>query len=136
MFPNLESLSLIGNRISDPTQLAPLSACQSLRRLYLLQNPVSEKPDFRLRVAGMIPHLRVLDFQRVTEQERTEGRRLFGTLPLLTDATAGLSKRDKLRLLIEKSRSLEELRRLELLLKVGDVSEDLLDQRLREIGHN
>ncbi len=134
-FPKLENLSLISNRLNTLEALKPLAASPALRRLYLLNNPVTALPNYRVYVAAALPHLTVLDFQKVTQKEREEGLRLFRDwLHPGGDATGLMDTREKLRLLIEKSTSLEELRRLEVLLRMGEVSEDILDQRLREMG--
>lgn len=125
----------MGNRVASLEALLPLAQSPRLTRLYLINNPVAALPHYRAYVAAAIPSLRVLDFQKVTATEREEGRQRFGDgLREPPSAVSTLNAREKLRLLIEKSTSLEELRRLEVLLRVGGVGEEALDARLREMG--
>lgn len=133
-FPRLESLSLMSNAVSDFSQIAPLTECRSLRRLFLLNNPIAQKKDYRELMAAKFPKLQVLDFQRVTPAERSRGLQLFPASQESPGELRGMTKKEKVRLLIEAAKTVEELTSLELLLRLGDVNEALLDQRIKELG--
>jgi U2 small nuclear ribonucleoprotein A' len=70
--PNLHTLMLTNNDIRSFRTLIPLQGCKNLLRLALLLNPVAEMENYRLVTIGMLPTLRFLDFQKITEQERKE----------------------------------------------------------------
>lgn len=133
-FPNLENLVLIGNRLTDLTELDNLSYSRNLTRLYLMENKVTQAPNYRLYAIHRLPGLKVLDFQRVREEERQLAEQLFGKLNLTgaKEAFAKMDKNAKIKLAIEKAKTVEEISRLEILLKCGELSEALLDQKLIE----
>ena len=64
--PKLESLLLTNNRIETLVDLDPLAElASSLRFLSLVNNPVTKLSNYRLYVLHLLPHLKVLDFQKV-----------------------------------------------------------------------
>ena len=65
--PNLTTLILTSNNISELGDLAPLKECKKLTFLSLLDNPVTRKDDYRLFVIFSMPQLRFLDFRRVKD---------------------------------------------------------------------
>jgi U2 small nuclear ribonucleoprotein A' len=134
IFPNLQNLVLMNNRISDLNEFSKLASNPKLERLYLLNNPVCSKPDYRLFVISRLPQLKVLDFQKVKESERRLAREKFGefSLPTQIEYLAKLTKKEKIRLIIEKTTSLEEINRLEVLLRSGQLNEELLNKKLME----
>ena len=75
--PFLTNLVLINNKISDFEQIDNIATCQSLEKLYLLDNVVTKLKNYRLYVIFKIPSLRILDFQRVTKKEREEAFKKF-----------------------------------------------------------
>ncbi|KAJ3337513.1 U2 small nuclear ribonucleoprotein A' [Gonapodya sp. JEL0774] len=75
--PNLESLILTNNQISELGDLDPLGNLRHLVYLSLLENPVSGKKHYRSYVIARCPSVRVLDFKRVKESERAAARKLF-----------------------------------------------------------
>ncbi|KAI6132640.1 leucine-rich repeat-domain-containing protein [Pisolithus croceorrhizus] len=77
--PNLTTLVLTGNNISELGDLEPLRELRALQYLSLLGNPVREKKWYREWLAWRIPSLRVLDFQRIRDKERQKGKSLFLT---------------------------------------------------------
>lgn len=77
--PNLTTLVLNGNNISELGDLEPLKELRALQYLSLLGNPVREKKWYREWLAWRIPSLRVLDFQRIRDKERQKGKSLFLT---------------------------------------------------------
>lgn len=76
--PFLETLSLVSNSISLLSSLRPLQNCKRLHSLYLVNNPVTNQENYRLFVIWLIPQLKVLDFQKIKDQERSKGHELFG----------------------------------------------------------
>ena len=78
--PALSSLVLTNNSLAQISDLAPLAElAPSLRRLSLVGNPVSRLPDTRLYLAHILPKLAVLDFAKVTKDERIAARQKFAS---------------------------------------------------------
>eukprot|EP01016_Furgasonia_blochmanni_P000219 TRINITY_DN1000_c0_g1_i15.p2 TRINITY_DN1000_c0_g1~~TRINITY_DN1000_c0_g1_i15.p2 ORF type:complete len:107 (-),score=40.14 TRINITY_DN1000_c0_g1_i15:256-576(-) len=91
--------------------------------------------DYRLYVISRIPSLRVLDFSKVKQKERDEAKKKYGdwlaNKKLME--SKGLDRREKIKLAIENATTMEEVNRLELLLKSSELSEAIFDQKLNEI---
>lgn len=51
----------------------------SIVTLTLIGNSVQAKPHYRAYLIHKLPHLRVLDFQKVKKHEREEAEKLFGS---------------------------------------------------------
>ena len=68
--PNLTTLILTNNNITELGDLEPLKEVKGLKYLSLLGNPVQEKKWYREWLAWRIPGLRVLDFQRIRDKVR------------------------------------------------------------------
>ena len=68
--PNLTSLSLANNSISELGDLEPLKELKKLQFLNLIGNPVKEKKWYREWLVWRLASLRVLDFQRIREKVR------------------------------------------------------------------
>ena len=81
--PNLTTLVLTNNSISELGDLEPLKDIKSLKYLSLLGNPVREKKWYRDWLVWRISGLRVLDFQRIKDK-------VGGSCPRF--ATCGLTK--------------------------------------------
>ncbi|XP_028038262.1 U2 small nuclear ribonucleoprotein A' isoform X3 [Bombyx mandarina] len=75
--PNLESVILTNNNISELGDLDPLSTLPKLRTLSLMHNPVANKNHYRAYVAFKMPELRLLDFRKIKQKERDEANALF-----------------------------------------------------------
>ena len=75
--PNLENIFLMNNKIIDLQEVAKLGECKKLQRLVLVNNLVAEQLNYRLFVIAKIPSLRVLDFQKITAQERRQAAQEF-----------------------------------------------------------
>jgi Leucine-rich repeat (LRR) protein len=60
-FPALVKLYLAGNQIATVEALEPLKELKNLDRLDLEGNAVTRQPEYRDKVFGMLPNLRVLD---------------------------------------------------------------------------
>jgi Leucine-rich repeat (LRR) protein len=66
--PNLTTLVLTNNNVSELGDLEPLKDMKSLKYLSLLGNPVREKKWYRDWLVWRISGLRVLDFQRIKDK--------------------------------------------------------------------
>ncbi|KIK05547.1 hypothetical protein K443DRAFT_675106 [Laccaria amethystina LaAM-08-1] len=86
--PNLTTLVLTNNNICELGDLEPLKELKNLKYLSLLANPVREKKWYREWLAWRIPGLRVLDFQRIRDKERSVAKSLFVTPEKLPTALA------------------------------------------------
>lgn len=75
--PNLERLILTNNDIQELGDIDALSTLPNLRVLSLISNPVTSKPHYRHYVIHKLPHLRLLDFSKVKQNERKEAEELF-----------------------------------------------------------
>ncbi|KAI9029726.1 leucine-rich repeat-domain-containing protein [Phycomyces nitens] len=145
--PNLTTIVLTNNAIQELGDLEPLAPCRKLTYLSLLDNPVTKKQYYRLYVIHKIPSLRVLDFVKI-KQERKQAEELFkdqdGNESSLSKSLAdaktktfepgeglgetktsghGLSAEEQrtIREALKKATSLDEISRLERLLKAGHV---------------
>ncbi|KAK3726573.1 hypothetical protein QZH41_011030 [Actinostola sp. cb2023] len=144
--PNLDTLVLTSNSIQDLKDIEPLHSIKTLKYLSLLRNPVTNKPYYRLFVIYKLPQLRVLDFQRIKMREREAAKRMFsgkkgqttvaskkvktfvpGEPPAKRKAEKRLEvpppSRDiaAIKAAIANAKSLDEVHRLEMLLKSGQI---------------
>eukprot|EP01116_Phalansterium_solitarium_P007183 TRINITY_DN19701_c0_g1_i1.p1 TRINITY_DN19701_c0_g1~~TRINITY_DN19701_c0_g1_i1.p1 ORF type:complete len:258 (+),score=54.76 TRINITY_DN19701_c0_g1_i1:81-854(+) len=86
--PQLDTLVLSNNRLANLTDIDPLSALPSLRRLSLLDNLITKKQHYRLYVIHKIPQLKLLDFRKVKPKERQASQKLFGAAQQAATAAA------------------------------------------------
>ncbi|KIY51305.1 L domain-like protein [Fistulina hepatica ATCC 64428] len=86
--PNLTTLVLTNNRISELGDLEPLKELRYLQYVSLLGNPVRERKWYREWLVWQLPALRVLDFQRIRDKERKAAKALFLTADGLPTALA------------------------------------------------
>ena len=77
---NLQELYLRKNKISDIQEVNYLSRCKRLKVLWLLENPISQMSDYRLRVIAAVPWLHKLDNAEVTQAEVMTAQELLGAL--------------------------------------------------------
>jgi len=144
---NIESLILTNNAIQELGDLDPLTVFTKLECLSLLDNPVSLKTHYRQYVIHKLPHVRLLDFRKVRDRERDEAKKLFkGTKGKELEKEIGVkSKRftpgepmagqqavptkghtaqdvESIKQAIAKAQTLEEIERLNQLLKAGFVT--------------
>ena len=75
---NLTELSLRNNEIFDFNELSYLMSCHNLRVLWLIENPIAESRDYRLKVIQMLPQLTKLDNTIINEDERNDAKRRYG----------------------------------------------------------
>ncbi|KAG4305360.1 hypothetical protein PORY_001530 [Pneumocystis oryctolagi] len=76
--PNLRTLILTSNSISELSDINCLSGLKKLTMLSLMDNPVSRKEHYRLWTIWQCPCLRILDFCRVFQREHEAAKMLFG----------------------------------------------------------
>lgn len=86
--PNLTTLILTNNNITELGDLEPLKEVKGLKYLSLLGNPVQEKKLYREWLTWRIPGLRVLDFQRIRDKERQTAKSSFVTADGLMNSLA------------------------------------------------
>mmetsp|Transcript_8140 Transcript_8140/g.16588 ORF Transcript_8140/g.16588 Transcript_8140/m.16588 type:complete len:229 (-) Transcript_8140:100-786(-) len=68
--PNVETLVLTGNRLTNITDIQNLSGLKNLKRLVVIGNGIAKLPGYRLRIIHALPQLKMLDFQKVKLKER------------------------------------------------------------------
>ncbi|KAJ5091911.1 hypothetical protein NUU61_006781 [Penicillium alfredii] len=77
--PNLSTLVLTSNNVSELADLDPLRNLARLTHVVLLGNPVARKENYRYWVIWRLPTVRFLDYQKVKDAERAKAKELFGT---------------------------------------------------------
>ncbi|KAJ6823697.1 U2 small nuclear ribonucleoprotein A' [Iris pallida] len=77
--PKLHTLILTNNRLVNLVEIDPLASLPKLQHLSLLDNNITKKPNYRLYVIHKLKKLRVLDFKKVKQKERTEAGNLFAS---------------------------------------------------------
>ena len=84
----------------------------------------------------MLPKLRVLDFRRVTQKERNEAKEKYGGAfdKKILKELENMKIQDKVKLALERAKTVEEVNQIELLLKTSKLSEELLDQMLKQLS--
>ncbi|KAI4821487.1 U2-associated snRNP A [Aureobasidium sp. EXF-8845] len=158
--PNLDTLVLSQNSLSELADLAPLAELNKLTHLTLLENPVASRENYRYWLIATCPSVRFLDFQKVKDAERTKARELFGTVAhptelaqkllssrssrsLNTASTADANGTDKISRvkltdkerkriedLIRNAKTLAEITRLEKALNEGRIPAGILDDAM------
>ncbi|KAF8931420.1 leucine-rich repeat-domain-containing protein [Dissophora ornata] len=155
--PNLTTVVLTNNAITELSDLDGLAGCKSIEVLSLLDNPVTKKKYYREWVIWKLPSVRVLDFDRVKKKERDEANKLFEgkagpsalaesiaatksstfepgegvPLPLKSSVpTLTMSKedQDKIKAALAKATTLDEITKLERALKEGKIPSYLKEQ--------
>lgn len=146
--PQLDTLVLTNNNVQELTDIEPLKTVKTLSNLSFIRNPITTKPNYRHFIIYTLPQVRVLDFQRVKLKEREAAKKLFsgkkGEL-LKKDIAAKRSKtfevvdvvkateedkafleekfkdQEAIKEAIANASTLEEVRKLELLLQQGHI---------------
>ncbi|KAJ5939322.1 U2 small nuclear ribonucleoprotein A [Penicillium verhagenii] len=77
--PNLSTLVLSSNNLSELADLDSLRTLTNLTHLTLLDNPVTRKENYRYWVIWLVPSVRFFDYQKVKDAERAKAKELFGT---------------------------------------------------------
>lgn len=75
--PNLQHIALSNNEITQLGDLNPLAKLKSLTSISLIQNPVHALPHYRLYLIHLCPSLRLLDFQKIKDEERKNAKKMF-----------------------------------------------------------
>ncbi|ORY64958.1 leucine-rich repeat-domain-containing protein [Pseudomassariella vexata] len=149
--PNLTNLQLESNNLTELADLDTLGSFPRLTHLVLRDNPVTKKEHYRYWTLWRCPSVRFLDYEKVKDAERKQAAELFGTAEKPTElaskimgvksktfdtsasnGSTGLSTRmsrikltdmEKKRLqdMIKKATSLDEITRLETMLREGRV---------------
>lgn len=77
--PDLKTLSLINNSITNFSEIEPLAKLNRLENLYLTGNPIAVNEHYRLWVIWRVDQLLILDFEKIKAKERQEAVKLFGS---------------------------------------------------------
>lgn len=77
MCPRLDTLILQSNRLAHLSELDNLP--KTLKRLVCLDNVVCNLPNYRQYVIFRFPCLKMLDYQKVTKQQREEASQVFSS---------------------------------------------------------
>jgi len=77
--PNLTTIVLTNNNVMELGDLEPLRELRALKFLSLVGNPVRERKWYREWLVWRLKSLRVLDFQRIRDKERSAAKSLFLT---------------------------------------------------------
>ncbi|XP_074580102.1 U2 small nuclear ribonucleoprotein A' [Curcuma longa] len=154
--PKLHTLVLTNNRLVNLVEIDPLASLPKLQFLSLLDNNITKKPNYRLYVIYRLKKLRLLDFRKVKQKERTEAERLFASKEAEEEAkkvvipktftpveapteptvsqleqppkvTPTLEQITAIKAAIINSQTLEEVARLEKALKLGQIPEEFMN---------
>lgn len=68
--PNLENLFLMGNKIAEFSDIDCLKSFKKLKIIVMTNNPIVYKEKYRDRMIFMVRSLVLLDFIKVTKNER------------------------------------------------------------------
>ena len=145
--PNLEWLILTNNSIEELGDVDCLAGLSKLECLCLLDNPVTTKQHYRLYAIHKLPKLRLLDFRRIKLREREEAKTLFkGKKGRQLEKEIGVKSKfskdsnkskqpaikqltvqeiETIKLAIAKASTLEEVERLNQILKSGQIPDNL-----------
>ncbi|KAJ0340824.1 hypothetical protein COL922a_002949 [Colletotrichum nupharicola] len=148
--PNLQQLVLAANNLAELADVDALAGFKRLTHLVLADNPVTKRENYRYWVVWRCPTVRFLDYSKVKEAEREKARELFGTAEepsalaskimgiksktlevSASNGTAAPSKlsrikltdkeKERLKEMIKKADSLQEIIRLEKMLTEGTI---------------
>jgi len=78
VIPNLNTLILSNNKIESFTDIDNLSSLTKLKFISLLNNPVTQKPNYRLYIIAKLPGIKVIDFKKVKSKEKFESYKAYG----------------------------------------------------------
>ena len=133
--PNLQTLVLTGNSLEELGDLKGLGKLSKLQHLCLMRNPVTTQAKYRYYVIHHCPSLRVLDYKRIRAQERATAKKMFGGAAAKKLENAAKTfvpgeaikkgptpqDREAIKAAIAKASSLDEIRRLEMMLSSGSI---------------
>ena len=75
----LQHLMLTNNRVANLSEIDALVAFPSLATLSLVDNPVTQRPNYRAYAIHKLPQLKVLDFRKIKPRERAAAEQLFAS---------------------------------------------------------
>ena len=143
--PYLKILDLSSNELAELNELLPLASWSllasapskttyrpQLEGLSLIDNPCTKKPNYRMFVISLVPSLRVLDYQKITEKERKLSTNMLNEglfkiaidSDLLIKTDYSREKQELIRASISKAKTLSEIRYLEQALASGVIPEN------------
>ncbi|CAF1250770.1 unnamed protein product [Adineta steineri] len=77
--PNLDTLMLNNNTLQELSDIDQLSTIPKLAHVSFARNPIAMLKDYRLYVIHLLPNLRTLDYNRITQKEREAASKLYKT---------------------------------------------------------
>jgi len=157
--PNLDTLMINNNMLQELSDIDPLATLPKLAHVSFARNPIAMKKDYRLYVIHMLPNLRTLDYNRITQKEREAARKLYKTksgdkakkkqkgantfvpggelakkqqqqqVPRMTKKDA-----DAIKKAILEAKSIDEVERLKAMLQAGQMP-NIMEQKQHPNGH-
>ncbi|CAF3554211.1 unnamed protein product [Rotaria sordida] len=154
---NLDTLMLNNNMLQELSDIDPLATLPKLTHVSFARNPIAMKKDYRLYVIYMLPNLRTLDYNRITQKEREAARKLYksksaekakkkqkgantfvpgGELAKQQQQAPRMTKKDAdaIKKAILEAKSIEEVERLKAMLQAGQMPHSM-EQKQHQNGH-
>ncbi|EGG18027.1 leucine-rich repeat-containing protein [Cavenderia fasciculata] len=75
---NLHTLILTNNRITNLADLDALANFPALKYISLLDNVCTKKQNYRLYLVYILPRLKVIDFKKISQEERDRSKEIYG----------------------------------------------------------
>ncbi|CAF5139121.1 unnamed protein product, partial [Rotaria magnacalcarata] len=66
--PNLDTLMINNNMLQELSDIDPLATLTKLTHVSFARNPIAMKKDYRLYAIHVLPHLRTLDYNGITQK--------------------------------------------------------------------
>lgn len=107
---SLTTLTLSYNAIKELESLDFIKFLPKLTYISLVGNPVTKLPEYRETIISLLPSIRFIDFQRVTEHERKKALQPSTSNTL---SEKGEERRLELLRLLEQAANLEEIEKIE-----------------------
>jgi len=153
--PKLETLILTNNRLVNLHDIDLLAEVTTLKTLSLIDNVIAKKPHYRLYIIHKLPTLRLLDFKKIKQKERVDSEKMFGPPKHQAKKKKGNKQQQKtftpgqstttqadtgapskvvtttpadqlaIKVAIENAKTMEEVQRVERMLKAGKQQEDV-----------
>lgn len=77
--PKLQALILTNNKVAHLYEIDHIASLKKLDTLSLMENPVVLQANYRAYVIHKIPHLKTLDFMKISKKERDDAKALFAS---------------------------------------------------------
>ena len=91
---NLNTVNASGTGVAEVAEVGKLNSLPNLRNLNLSDSPVSGTDNYRIEVIILLPRLKNLDEERITEEERTEAAELVATRAAEAAAAAAAAEEE------------------------------------------